>query len=317
MIGALENALACEKRIARQSECLFSHVRDIAYEILFRDGEPIFESDKIAEAYAEAVTELRKSVSDTEKAAPETKSLALGAIQGTNILSTVCLCSAICELLAKNGRTIPLCEFFGDMSEPENSTIAYMKNPHSDTAYRYFKCSLGQAEALYPDSFSAACEEVYNGRAGYCILPYESSEDGPIYGFLKLIDKYELAPVMTVGVVTDNDPEVQKTTSFVLLSKNVKRISPELKAKGIKSFEYLKISVDASGNGVLDVMNAARYCGLSHVKTESLPVMWDSGRYVFSLTFRVDGANLLPFLLWLKLSVPESTPRAVYSYLIF
>lgn len=321
MIGALDNALACQKRIVRQSECLFSHVRDIAYGLLFRDGgirygEDIFESDTFADEYAEAVTALLNAVGDTEKAAPETKSLTLGAFQSVKILSEVCLCSAICELLAENGRTVPLSEFFGDMSEPENNKIAYMQNPYSDMAYREFERALGQATVLYPDSFSAVCEEVYNGRAGYCILPYESSDDGTLYGFLKLIDKYELAPIMTAGVATNNDPDVQKTTSFVLLSKNVKRISPELEAKGVEFEEYLKISVDASGNGVLDVMNAARCCGLSHVKTESVPVMWDSGRYVFSLTFKVDNADLLPFLLWLKLSMPESTPHAVYSYLL-
>lgn len=321
MTGALENALACQKRIVRQSECLFSHVRDIAYGLLFKDGEirygeDIFESDVFFDEYNEAVTALLKAEGETKNSVPETKSLALGVFEGINILSEVCLCSAICELLAENGRAVSLDTFFGDMSEPENNKIAYMRSPYSDMAYRELERALGRATVLYHDSFSAVCEEVYNGRAGYCILPYESSDDGLLYGFLKLIDKYELAPVMTVDVVTDSNPEAQKTTSFVLLAKNVKRISPQLEAKGIKSVEYLKIIVNASGNGVLDVMNAARYCGFSHIKTESLPVMWDSGRYVFSLTFKVDNADLLTFLVWLKLSMPEATPQAVYSYLL-
>lgn len=322
MIGALDNALACQKRILRQSECLFSHVRDIAYGLLFEDGEirygeDIFENDTLADEYNAAVTAVVRTAGETEKAATEIKSLVTGAFQNVKILSEVCLCSAICELLAENGRTVRLDGLFGDMSEPENSKIAYMRNPYSDMAYREFERALGQATVLYPDSFSAVCEEVYNGRAGYCILPYESSDDGALYGFLKLIDKYELAPVMTVRIVTNNGQDEQKTISFVLLAKNVKRISPELEAKGVEFEEYLKISVDAGGNGVLDVMNAAGCCGLSHVKTESIPVMWDSGRYVFSLTFRVDGAGLLPFLLWLKLSMPEATPHAVYAYLLF
>lgn len=320
MIGALENALACEKRIVRQSECLFSHVRDIAYGLLFKDGEirygeDIFENDAFNSEYDEAVSALSDVSREAENAVDETKNLVRGAFAGVKVLSEVCLCSAICELLAENRQAVPLSEFFGDMSEPENNKIAYIQSPYSDAAYRAFERALGRASVVYPDSFSAACEEVYNGRAGYCILPCESSEDGLLYGFLKLIVKYELAPIMMTRIVID--PEMQKTTSFVLLAKNVKRVSYELEAKGRKSEEYLEINVDASGGSVSDVMNAARYCGLSCVKTESLPVMWDSGRYIFSLTFKVDNADLLPFLLWLKLSMPEATPHAVYSYLLF
>ena len=323
MISALYNAVASEKQIVRQAECLFSHVRDVAYGLLFKNGEArygddVFESEAFNEEYAEATETLLGVLSETENSASEVKNLAVGAFSNANILSSVCLCSAICELLLENGQNIPLDGFFGDMTEPENNKIAYMRNPYSDTAYMEFDRALGRASVSYPDSFSAVCEEVYHGRAGYCILPYESSEDGTLYGFLKLIDKYELAPVMTVGVSTDPDPDVQRITSFVLLAKNVKRVYPELKAKGIKSEEYLKISVDApNGNGAIDVMNAARLCGLSYVKTESIPVMWDSGRYMFSLTFKVDDADILPFLLWLKLSMPEATPHAVFSYLLF
>ena len=323
MKRAISNAVNCEKKIVRTSECLFSHVRDVAYALLFKDGrarygEDIFETEAFNEEYAKAAEALSGVLNDTENSASEVKNLAVGAFSDVNVLSSVCLCSAICELLKESGQNIPLDGFFGDMTEPENNKIAYMRNPYSDTAYMEFDRALGRASVTYPDSFSAVCEEVYHGRAGYCILPYESSEDGTLYGFLKLIDKYELAPVMTVGVSTDTDSDIQKTTSFVLLAKNVKRVYPELKAKGIKSEEYLKISVDAqNANGALDVMNAARYCGLSYVKTESIPVMWDSGRYIFSLTFKVDNADILPFLLWLKLSMPEATPHAVFAYLLF
>ncbi len=296
----------------------------MARELLFKDGKlryadgDILSNDTFLAEYNECLTKLT-DVSETLKKVPkETENVVLGAFHGINIMSSVCLCASICEFLDKAGSSPDLSEFFGDMTEPENNRIAYMRNSYSDLAYRIFADALGQATVVYPDSFSSVCEEVYYGRAGYCILPYESSDDGALLGFLKLIDKYELAPVMTAGIVTDPDPEVQKVTFFVLLAKNVKRISGELEARGIKSEEYLKINVDApSGNAVSDVMNAARYCGLSYVKTESLPVMWDSGRYVFSITFKVDDADLLPFLLWLKLSMPESTPHAVYAYLLF
>lgn len=294
----------------------------MAHGLLFEDGKlrygegELFSSEAFLTEYAECISRLSGAYKEFSGSPKETESVVGGAFYGTGVMVSVCLCRTVCEILAENGIPIPLSEFFGDMTEPENSKIAYIRNSYSDMAYRAFSETLGQASVLYPDSFSSVCEEVYYGRAGYCILPYETSDDGSLSGFLKLIHKYELAPIMTVGIVTDPDPEVGKMTFFALLAKNVKRISGELALKGIKSTEYLKINIDDSkGNTVAEVSMAALACGLLHVKTESLPILWDRGRYMLSLTFKVNGADILPFLTWLKLSMPECSPESLYSLL--
>ncbi len=327
---ALDNALACEKGIVRATECLFSHVRDIARELLFEGGTPryegaeMFSSEVFLSEYRECVLKLSKGAEMFGDPPKETESLIWGAFVGTRLMTEVCLCRAVCELLGDLGVSVPLSEFFGDMSESESTRIAYMRNSYSDTAYRIFSEALGNATVLYPESFSAVCEEVYYGRAGYCILPYETSDDGSLMSFLKLIHKYELAPIMTAEVpmtdpvVTDTDPDndIGKVTVFALLAKNVKRVSGELARKEIKSTEFLKINIDdPKGDTAAEAIFAALACGLMHVKTESLPILWDRGRYMLSLTFKVDGADILPFLVWLRLSLPESSPESLYSLL--
>lgn len=331
MIRAVNNALACEKEISDSSECLFSHVRDIARELLIKDGKPrydeadLFSSEAFLTEYKDCVSRLMRGATASASPAKETESAFAGAIGGVRLMASVCLCQAMCELLSGYYGSVPLSEFFGDMTEPENSKIAYMRSSYSDVAYRAFAEALGHASVLYPESFTAVCEEVYYGRAGYCILPYETSDDGSLVSFLKLIHKYELAPIMTAEVAM-NDPvdadidgefDVGRVTVFALLAKNVKRVSGELARRGIKSEEYLKISVDDPvGDTLSGAIAAAIACGLSHVKTESLPIPWDRGRYTFSLTFKVGGADVLPFLVWLKLSLPESSPDSLFSLLL-
>ena len=137
-----------------------------------------------------------------------------------------------------------------------------------------------------------------------------------------LIAKYELVPVLTCPVVTDNAESGSRITHFILLSKNFIRIRPSEKFdRG--SEEFLKITLDnPDGGSMAAVLNAALSCGLEHVKTESVPVSWEDSRYSCSAVFSVrrsgEGGDPAPvrleaFLLYLALEIPESAPGGIYS----
>lgn len=265
-------------------------------------------------------------------------------------LSRLRLCRYICEICGKMGHGLPLSVFFGEDSENGanpareetdvreislRSRIAYVKNSYSDTAYRVFSHHIDDASVVYPGSFSAVCEEVYYNRVGFCILPYETSDEGVLPGFRMLISKYELVPVLTCPVVTDTAQSGSRVTHFVLLSKNFMRIRPSGKfARGSK--EFLKITLDNPDGGMMaNVLGAAVCSGLDHVKTESVPISWEDGCYSCSVTFSLrcadnsdstnstsgtdntggadSSSDIVPFLLYLALEVPESTPNGMYS----
>lgn len=241
-------------------------------------------------------------------------------------LSRLRLCEFICRIRRERGHALPLSVFFGGETEAAadsvSTRIAYVRNYYSDTAYRVFSHHIKGAGVVYPGSFSAVCEEVYYNRAEYCILPYETSDEGVLPGFRMLIDKYELVPVLTCPVVTDNSDSGSRITHFMLLSKNFTRIKPsERFDRG--SEEFLKITLDNPDGGVMAaVLSAALSSGLAHVKTESVPVSWEDSRYSCSVVFSIrrsrsggepDPIRLAAFLLYLALEIPESAPGGIYS----
>ena len=222
------------------------------------------------------------------------------------------LISAFCRKRTEAGAKISVSDFLLGEGEPENSRIAYMRNPYSDKAYGTFSAGIKNASVLYPSNFAAVCEEVYYGRAGYCILPYESSEEGVLSGFRNLISKYELRPVLTCSVMTD--ASVQSSTRFALLSKSAVRLNARELFSGKSLNEYLKITIGGAQEGIVEkVLAAASFNGISCTKTESVPLPWDDGRYSSAITFSLDKGDPVPFLLYLWLEVPESEIEGIYT----
>lgn len=316
MRNDFENAIRRKEKISLAAEVLLSNADEIADSLAFgvggEDGflkESVLQSEDFLKAYTEAKNSLLFGSSLPESTPEETSGFLSSFREKSNCFITVYLLSAFCRKRADAGEGLALSRFLDGEGEPENSKIAYMRNAFSDTAYGVFSKWIKDASVTYPSSFAAVCEEVYYGRAGYCILPYESSEEGVLSGFRRLISKYELKPVLTCSVTTDFS--VQSTTRFVLLSKSAMRIAVR---SGRRTCEYLKINVGGPQNDVLErVLFAASLNGLSCVKTESIPLPWDEGSYSSDITLSLDGADPVPFLLYLRLEVPECEIEGVYT----
>ena len=215
-------------------------------------------------------------------------------------------CAAVCRYASERGKPITADMFFdGTPSEQTENNVAYVRNAISDDAYRMFEKAITGASVTYTASFTAACEEVYYGRVRYCILPYETSDEGTLSGFMKMIRKYELYPKCTCSVRSE-----RAVTKFVLLGRSACEL---LRPKSAK--KYLKITVDSP-----DFYTFTRLCAASAalklrlVKSESIPVSWDDGRYGSSLTFDITDAPDLAasFLLYLSREVPDCSDKAIY-----
>lgn len=81
-------------------------------------------------------------------------------------------------------------------------TIAYFRNSYSDSAYRIFSRTLGQARAVYFDDMQTVCDEVYNDRCDFCILPLGDPSGERLSGIGRLVSGYGLFMVLTCTVET-------------------------------------------------------------------------------------------------------------------
>ncbi len=319
MRNDFENAVRRKNKLSLAAEVFLAIADGLADGLLYgEDGEGGFLKENVLQndAFLNAYLEARDSLCFDKAIPNETPSeiapFLFSFRTEAERLASVYLLTAFCRKRAEAGYPISLFDFLDDDGEPENSRIAYMRNSYSDAAYSVFSKAIKGASVLYPSSFAAVCEEVYYGRAGYCILPYESSDEGVLSGFRRLISKYELKPVLTCSVITD--VSVQSTTRFVLLSKSTVKMSTDGVFVGKTLSKYLKITISGPQERVsLRVLGAASLCGLKCTKTESVPLPWDEGSYSSSLTFSLNGASPEPFLLYLNLEVPECEIEGVYT----
>ena len=190
----------------------------------------------------------------------------------------------------------------------EYDTVVYLKNSLSDIAYNKFSLLLKDARVSYEESFTAVCEEIYYGRAPYCILPIETSEDGRLSGFGNMIRKYELKIVLSCTVESANG----KMTKFALLKRDVGVIEcPQKMYDG----EYLEININSGEeNSLMKVLSAADYFGYSLNKIDSIPIYYSEKDYYFDVVFKGNG-DLDKFLLWLELEMPGYEIIGIYKHI--
>jgi hypothetical protein len=204
--------------------------------------------------------------------------------------------------LAKFGRSIGLSDFFeGEASL--GTRIAYVKNAVSDDAYRVFSRVIKDASVTYSGSFAQACEDVYYGRVAYCILPYETSDEGVLSGFMKLIRKYELYPhyVCVCG-------GEKNATRLALLGR-----SPCASDFDGSKNARLKLTFYRPEPDTLSRISVAgRELSLLLTKSDSFPVSFEDGLYGLDLTFNGCVDDILPFLLYLVLDAPECSDKAIF-----
>lgn len=89
--------------------------------------------------------------------------------------------------------------------EPPDGRIALVRNPYNEEAYRRFSHIVGAAHSYYSPSFADACEDVFDNRCSYCILPIGNTEDGRLMSFYALLERYELRLCAVTELEVDSD----------------------------------------------------------------------------------------------------------------
>lgn len=185
------------------------------------------------------------------------------------------------------------------------SLICYLRNSYADTAYSSLCRVVKNPRVTYAADFTTVCEEVYYGRADFCILPVENSSEGALSAFRALIAKYELHTAARCVV----DRSEYDSAVFALLTKNMAYF-------GGGTDTYFEISFSPGADASLpDALLAASCFGLDAERVDTVRASSEYGGLAPScdIAFRCGGADIDAFLCYLALSAPRSVPLGMYD----
>lgn len=190
-------------------------------------------------------------------------------------------------------------EYTGSEPYTPKECIAYLKNSLADSAYDMFAAEFSDPSVLYASDFESVCEAVYDEKAGYCILPIESSSDGRLAGFYGLIDKYELKIALCCRVLSRDG---ESSTAFVLCSRFPR-------VEKLTGTRLLEVQIRHDGALLRRLLNVASMYGLETCRCETLP---SPDGNVDSVQFSGEDSGVCDLLYWLFLTGARYTLLGVY-----
>jgi hypothetical protein len=231
------------------------------------------------------------------------------------------LCRFICSLLGQGEKLSAealldrrSAEGIADATdEPIRNRVCYLRNYYADRAYNIFSTAIDEPTVMYSTDFAGVCEDVYYGRAKYCILPVENSSDGMLTGFRTLIGKYDLNMALTCDVRTQQQQQQEEDayTRFALLRRG---IGSPIKIKGSRRFEFT-VTFDENGATLCDIIDAADAFGLRLDRINSLPASYSGRSSAYDLIFTCQGEGLPEFITFLSLEAPQFTVVGIYPHI--
>lgn len=292
-----ENLRSAEAALAEGWELRYAHLKELS-RLLLREGAP---REQIAEGYRALMGALsrRREAGDSPLSAlyPE-----------LDLHSRLMLAREWASVA--DPMPLPDCEpLFG-----EGFTIAHFGNLYADRAFAAFSEGLGSASARPVEDYTAACEEVSEGNADFCILPIESARDGAMDRFEQMIDRYSLFVLLTCSLkLTDDSEEGEdggEWIRFALLASSpcrltgdrypgADRIGLEITAEG-EALWALLLAAEHVGARLLD----CRLCG-SRAKRAAL----------YRLTFSADEVSRSALLAYLEIGYSGYTLIGAYREL--
>ena len=157
--------------------------------------------------------------------------------------------------------------------------VAMVRNRYNELAFERFSSAITGAKRSYVSSFSEACEDVYDNRCEFCVLPIENESDGRLFGFYAMLDRYELKIVSVCALESEERGE---RVIYALAGRKLPdRLPKEL-------LWYLEFSlVFETGSVAEDVLRVAPLFSAVPGKLDSLPVGYDDGMQRFYCRFRM------------------------------
>lgn len=198
-------------------------------------------------------------------------------------------------------------ELFSDDSEEirvkEPGQICYFKNIYADEAYRVFSQYVERPRAAYQSSFSAVCEDVYNGESEYGILPLENLIEGRLPAFGALINRFELK---IVGGCYVPSSDGQNETFFVLIGRSLSDFSED-------GEYYASLNFSPRGRNTHEMFFAAvAGFDLTVVKVDSVRRPYSEDSYSLDILLKCTKKSFAPFSMYLALSGVQCTLTGVF-----
>jgi len=185
-----------------------------------------------------------------------------------------------------------------------NSRTAYMQNSYTDKAWRRFSEAVSDMTAEYFTNYPGVCEEVYNTRCRYCILPLSTSGDGQLVSFRKLIGKYDLK----ICLETEVELADESLMRFALLCRRLpghrKEASPG----------YMDLSVVLPENGSAgNLIAACEALGASVSAVYTIPLEYADSTAEFCMEMHISEADLAGLAVFLEASQLRYTVVGLYD----
>lgn len=152
---------------------------------------------------------------------------------------------------------MPLADFSSDAY-----TVAHFVNLYADRAFAAFSAALGNVSVRASEDYTAACEEVSEGNADFCILPIESARDGVMDRFEQMIDRYSLFILMTCtlrlsGENEESEEDGGEWIRFALLAASPCRLI----GQGQPSADRIRVQITPEGEALWELLLAADLLG--------------------------------------------------------
>ena len=188
-------------------------------------------------------------------------------------------------------------------AEAEHARTAYMQNSYTDRAWRQFAETIPDMTAEYFSSYPAVCEEVYNGRCRYCILPLYTSADGQLVSFRKLLGKYDLK----ICLETEVELADESVMRFALLCRRL----PGDRENAVPLYMDLSVVLPENGSAG-NLIAACEALGASVAAVYSIPLEYADRTSEFCLEMDISDADLAGLSVFLEASQLRYTVVGLY-----
>ena len=221
--------------------------------------------------------------------------------------------AAFCAHLAKSPahqKKLATIASFHDLDLAQSGShgrIALVRNRYNEEAFAVFEPFIQGAKAEFFSSFADACEEVFDNLCEFCILPIENTENGRLFGFYAMLDRYELKICATCTLEHEDSHD---SVRYALVGKHLPRRIP-------KNSEWnMECCISAQAEDFpYDIFRTAPLFHATPIKIDSLPLLYDDGAHRIYFTFRIPRAMAYAFDLYLRLEHPRYAPIGLYPLL--
>lgn len=183
------------------------------------------------------------------------------------------------------------------------ATVAYVKNKYSIEAFNKL-CEITNIKEQHVfSSFGEMCDDIANGNANACIIPIENTADGKLANFYSIIDRFELKIISTCEI---ENSEGDQVTRYALLKRHL-----EIPTADSCCIEVTFVS--ARANMLKDIIDASALLDLSVYRINSMPLRYDKSSFEISSVFHGTLDNVMRFILFVKLNIPQHTILGLYN----